>query len=124
MSADPTLARIMDTYKRAWEQRDPELVLTVFTEDATYHEDPFDQPMAGREAIRRYWQGATESQCDIRFTWRPIASDGELRVVEWEAEYTRAGSGKRVALRGIMLLTLRGDRIARFREYWHRRELN
>jgi ketosteroid isomerase-like protein len=122
MPADPTLARIMDAYKRAWEELDPALVVTVFTDDATYQEDPFSEPMAGREAIRAYWQGAADTQREVCFAWRPLLSAGALHLVEWDAAFTRTASGRRVELRGVMLLELRGGRIARFREFWHRRE--
>lgn len=122
MAADATLAQIMDTYRRAWEKLDPELALTLFTDDATYQEDPFAEPMAGREAIRAYWQGAANTQRDVHFSWRPLLSADALHAVEWEAQFTRTASGRRVELRGVMLLELRDGRIARFREFWHRRE--
>jgi uncharacterized protein (TIGR02246 family) len=114
------LQRILETYKRAWETRDPELVLTVFTEDATYQEDPFDAPMKGHDRIRDYWVNATAPHRDVRFEWQRVCAAGDLHVVEWKADFTR--SQRRVTLRGVMLLELRGARIARLREYWHRRD--
>ena len=120
--AGSLLARIMEDYRRAWETRDAGLVVSLFTEDATYHENPFGEPVVGHAGIRRYWEEATSGQQDIRFRWHPSASAGNLHAVEWEAEFTRAGSQRRVELRGVMLLELRGERIFRFREYWHRRE--
>ena len=29
--------------------------MRLFTADAAYHETPFDPPMTGSDAIRRYW---------------------------------------------------------------------
>lgn len=112
----------METYKRAWETRDAALVLSVFTEDAAYQESPFNPPLLGHAAIRRYWEEATGSHRDIDFRWQPLVSDGNLHVVEWSASFTRTTSGKLVELRGVMILELLGERIFRFREYWLRRD--
>ncbi len=116
------LQNIMETYRRAWETRNAARVLELFTEDATYQENPFGAPIVGHDAIRRYWEQATASHRDIRFHWRPVSHADSLHVVEWAAEFTRTDSGKRIELRGVMLLELRGERIFRFREYWLRRE--
>ena len=120
---DPVLWRIMEDYRRAWERRNAELLLTLFTEDATYHENPFNEPLAGHGAIREYWQRVVmKNQKDIRFRWRPVHSAGSEHTIEWEAEFVRSEPRQRVALRGMMFLTFSGDRIARLREYWHKRE--
>ncbi len=123
-TAEPnaSLARIMETYGHAWETRDAALVLEVFTEDATYQQDPFGAPMLGHAGIHRYWEEATRNHRDIRFRWQPISSTGSLYVVEWGAQFTRVDSGRCMELRGVMFIELRGERIFRFREYWHRRE--
>jgi uncharacterized protein (TIGR02246 family) len=120
----PALTRIMETYRRAWETRDAELILDIFSEDATYQENPFSEPLVGHEGIRRYWEQATGNHRDIRFRWRPAYSGESLHVLEWQAEFARTDSGRHVELRGVMLVELRGERIFRFREYWHRRENN
>ena len=116
------LSRIMNTYRRAWERREATLVLRVFTQDATYQENPFRAPFAGREAIGRYWKEATGRHRDVRFEWQAVCRSGVLHVVEWSVRFTRADSGKRRHLRGVMFLELRGKRVSRFREYWLSRE--
>lgn len=122
LAADPVLARLMSAYGRAWETRDAELVVSLFTEDATYHESPFNEPIRGHDGIRRYWQQATGPHRDVRFRWSPVFSSEGLHVMEWSSEYTRADSGRRFELRGVMILGLRGERIAHLREYWMRQE--
>jgi uncharacterized protein (TIGR02246 family) len=112
----------MENYRRAWETRDAALAASLFTADATYQENPFSEPFAGREAIRRYWEGATGLHREVRFRWKCVSSIGEAYVVEWEAEFTRGKPGRRFELRGVMLMELRGARIRRFREYWLRRD--
>jgi len=41
----------LDAYGRAWETRDPEAVVRLFTEDGTYQETPFVEPMAGSRRL-------------------------------------------------------------------------
>ena len=120
---DPVLRRIMEDYRRAWEHQDAADLLTLFSEDATYHENPFNEPLAAHAAIREYWQRATGNQKDIRFRWRHVHSAGDEHTIEWEAQFTRLEPAQLVELRGMMFLTLRGGRIARLREYWHKREM-
>jgi uncharacterized protein (TIGR02246 family) len=120
---DLVLWRIMEDYRRAWEHQDANLLLTLFTEDATYLENPFNEPLSGHHAIRQYWQQVvTTNQKDIRFRWRPVYSSENDHTIEWEAEFTRLKPSQRVELRGMMFLAFSGERIARLREYWHKRE--
>ena len=112
---------VMETYRLAWETHDAELAAGLFTEDATYQVDPFNTPLEGREAIRRYWEEATRPHRDVRFRWKLAASQGDVHVVEWQVEFTRADAG-RIELRGVMFIELAGERIFRFREYWLRRQ--
>jgi hypothetical protein len=46
---------VIETYIRAWVEQDPDLILTVFTETATYHERVLDEPIRDHAGIRKYW---------------------------------------------------------------------
>jgi len=118
----PLVSHIMEAYGRAWEIHDADLVLSLFTEDATYQENPFSEPMAGHAAIRRYWNEATGPHRDVKSRWDYAGSARDLHIVEWSASFHRADVNHRIELRGIMLLEFRGQRIFRFREYWVRRQ--
>ena len=76
------LTRTMETYGRAWQTHDAGLVITLFTEDATYQENPFGAPFNGHEAIGRYWREATSPHRDVAFTWTDLGAAGEMRMVE------------------------------------------
>ena len=39
-------------YRRAWIERDADAASRLFTEDATYREQPFQAPFVGRTAVR------------------------------------------------------------------------
>ena len=118
-----TFGSWLDAYGRAWETRDPESAATLFTEDATYHETPFDEPMRGRAAILEYWSDVPRSQGDIRFSYEILAASERGGVAHWGAEFLRLPARTRVRLDGILLAELDGDgSCTEFREWWHRRE--
>lgn len=110
---------VIDTYIRAWEQQDPALIVTIFTEDATYHERVLQEPIPGREAIRRYWQTkVVQSQANITCELLALYIDGDTAIAEWEAEFDDVAQGVRKRMREIAVLAFEGQRIAGLREYW------
>ena len=113
----------LDAYRRAWEGRDPDAAACLFTEDATYQETPFEEPMRGRAAIRAYWEGVPANQRQIKFESDVLAftAHGE-GLARWRASFVRISSGVLVELDGIFLVRLVEGRCTEFREWWHRRE--
>jgi ketosteroid isomerase-like protein len=111
----------MESYAQAWEKRDPELAAELFTEEATYQEDPFDEPLQGRAAIREYWQAATRYHRDVHMSWGEPVVVGELLIAEWRTKYSRLDTHKQHELRGIMLIEFEGELAKSLREYWLRR---
>lgn len=113
---------ILDKYKDAWEKRDPDLAVTMFTPDASYREDPFDKrPMRGLSEIREYWAQVPRLQKSISFKHGPVfhLEGSSVWGAEWEARYTKIGSGKQNQLRGVLFCEMKGRRVRRFWEYWH-----
>lgn len=113
---------ILAKYKRAWEKRNPDLAMELFTSDATYREDPFDSgPMRGLREIRDYWAEVPKFQKSIRFNYGPVFRLGSSKVwgTEWSARYTKVATGEKVRLRGVLFCELRGKNVRRFWEYWH-----
>ncbi len=97
-------------YKQAWEQRDPAHAAALFTDDAPYHEMPFDAPKAGRAGIRDYWATVTADQRNVDFKSQVVAVNGQTGVARWSASLTSAASGTRVELDGVFILTVRRQR--------------
>ena len=116
-------AEWLDAYKLAWESTDPRKAAALFTPDAVYEETPFDEPMRGLEAIRRYWQaGAQDAQRSIRFTYEIYTVDGDVGLCRWHCDFERVPSGERVELDGIFRCVFAPDGKCRhFQEWWHRR---
>jgi hypothetical protein len=110
---------VLGTYIRAWETQDPGLIVTIFTDTATYHERVLEDPIPGREAIRRYWQSkVVESQANITCELLNLYLDGTTVIAEWEAEFDDLAQGVRKRMREIAVLVFEGDLIASLREYW------
>ena len=110
---------VIDVYIKAWETQDADLILTIFTPEAMYHERVMEAPIPGRDAIRAYWQSkVVEAQANI--TCRPLSLylDGDTAIVEWEAEFDDVTQGLRKRMREIAVLTFEGFRVAGLREYW------
>jgi uncharacterized protein len=111
-------------YGRAWETGDPDAAVALFASDAAYYEVPFDEPMVGSEAIRRYWsEGAGQTQKDVRFEFRILSTAGRTGIAKWQASFERVPSGVKVGLDGILTAELdQSGRCRVFREWWHRVE--
>jgi len=114
----------LDSYGTAWEDRDPEAVIRLFAEDATYQETPFSLPMRGREAIRQYWSRAVLAyQEQARFGYEILAVAETTAIAHWWASFVRISSKTPVSLDGIFLLTFDAAGLCReLREWWVRKE--
>ena len=118
-----TAADLLDRYGQAWETFDGDSWTDVFTDDIEYHEDPFDPPMVGHNAVRAYLLEASERQQDVEFTVERHWVVVPTILAVWHASYVRRTDLARVRLAGFMTMEIAADgRIARFREWWHRRE--
>jgi len=112
---------VIDTYLRAWMTQDPELIVTIFTDDATYHERVLDEPIRTRAGIRDYWQTkVVDGQADIdaRLLSLYTATDGATVIAEWEATFDDVVQRQRKRMREVAILEFQGDQIASLREYW------
>ena len=116
----PAVETWLNRYKDAWEQRDPARAAALFTENAPYHETPFDAPKAGRRGIRDYWATVTADQRDVDFKSNVVAVTGRTAVARWSARLTAASSGARVELDGVFILSFDdGGLCKELREWWH-----
>ena len=107
-------------YGRAWEDRHPEAAAALFEETAEYYETPFESPFRGRDEIRRYWRGATNSQRDISFSHEILSVAASTGVARWSAEFSRIRTGQRVRLDGVFVLTFsKAGLCSVLREWWH-----
>ena len=110
---------VLDIYVRAWETQDPDLIVTIFTEGATYHERVLQAPIPDRDAIRAYWETkVVASQANIKCEVLNVYLDGSTAIAEWEAEFDDLAQQVRKRMREIAVLDFEGRRISALREYW------
>lgn len=113
----------LDAYGHAWETKDPEAAGKLFTEDASYRESPYGEPMRGREAIVEYWSHVPRTQDDVHFKYEIITLINEIAIAHWSASFIRIPSNVKVRLDGIFLLNFdESNRCRRLREWWMRHE--
>ncbi|MBP1641979.1 MAG: hypothetical protein H6Q03_648 [Acidobacteria bacterium] len=114
----------LEAYGRTWIEGDADGAARLFAADALYHETPFDEPLRGRDGIRRYWQeGAEQAQRDVRFHFRVEAVTGGLGLASWWARFERVPGGEQVELDGFLAAEFDEHGLCRnFREWWHRCE--
>lgn len=110
---------VIAVYIKAWEQQDPDLICTIFTPAATYHERVLADPIPDREAIRRYWETkVVGAQANITCRLVNLYLDGDTAIAEWLAEFDDMAQGVRKRMKEIAVLEFEGRQIASLREYW------
>jgi SnoaL-like domain len=113
------LADWIEGYRRAWAENDAELLLTLFTEDASYRSSPFREPNLGHDAIRGYWASAAGTQRDVDVRMGEPLVNGNIVAVEWWTTMLDAEDGE-LTLPGCLLLQFAPDgRCFDLREYWN-----
>jgi ketosteroid isomerase-like protein len=110
----------LQSYGKAWETRDAAAVTKLFTENATYHEMPFDTPKQGRAGIDEYWRGVTADQRDVQFKYEVISVAGNTGVAHWSAKFRAESTGATIELDGVFVLEFDSSGLCSgLREWWH-----
>ncbi len=113
-----TVIEWLDGYRVAWEQRDPEAAAALFTEDASYREQPYQEPFLGRVGVREYWTNVTATQSGVKFRYGTPVVNGNRAAAEWWV--TMQNGGADVTLAGEFMLTFDDSGLCSdLREYWH-----
>src|ERR1700757_4948408 len=112
---------ILATYIRAWETQDPDLICTIFTPAATYHERGPGEPIADRDAIRAYWEAkVVREQANItcELVQFYVDTERDTLIAEWEARFDDLVKGERKHMKEIAVLTFEAGLVSSLREYW------
>lgn len=116
MSID--VGKWLDGYRLAWENRDPDAAAALFSQDASYLEQPYAEPFLGREGVRSYWERVTATQEDVKVRYGTPVTLGNRAAVEWWV--TMRNGGMDVTLAGEFLLVFDEEgHVRTLREYWH-----
>ena len=103
--------KVIAVYMKAWREQDPDLIVTIFDQDATYHERVMeDITIAGRDAIRDYWKSKVVGAqaniiCGLLHTY--LDHDTDTAICEWVAEFDDVAQGVRKRMKEIAVLEFR-----------------
>lgn len=96
-------------YKRAVEERDVDAMVALFAPDAEYRSDPFEQALAGSNAIRAYWNDIAATQVHVEFDAERVWVAGRTVLGSWHAAHTHRETASRVRVRGFSTIELSDD---------------
>ncbi len=115
---------VLDVYIQAWTEQDPDLITTIFTGSASYHERVLEAPILGRDGIRTYWQTkVVGSQANIKCQLLNLYLDDTTAIAEWEAEFDDLAQKTRKRMREVAIIVFDGYLIESLREYWSSQEI-
>lgn len=110
--------RLIQIYGEAWEARDPELIASIFTEDATYN-DPKEPLNIGRDAIKQYWiSKVIGQQTDIKFNVKNIWVDGDVVIAEWHATFKDTVRNLLIEMDEVAIFGTKDGKFSSLREYY------
>lgn len=113
------IVEVLRIYGESWVTQNPNLIPSIFTEDATYQEGPFAVPMIGRAAIKAYWEKkVVAEQKDIHFRVTNILLCGNHVAAEWIADFVDLTKKEKVHLYEAAFLKFEGGYISSLRETW------
>jgi ketosteroid isomerase-like protein len=108
--------RWLAEYEAAWRAPGTEALAVIFTDDAGYRQSPYQEPVAGLDAIRRMWDDEREGPDEV-FTIATdiLAIDGPIAVVRAEVRY---GNPLRQEYRDLWIMQLGDDGRCNWFEEW------
>lgn len=111
---------LLNTYGKAWEKQDPDLILTIFTPDATYN-DPKEPENHGHAGVRAYWMSkVVGEEKNIKFkllnTW--VSGESADVIAEWYAEFIDTKRNVQIKMTEVAIFTTRGGKFSSLREYY------
>ena len=105
-------------YRKAWIERDPDAAAALFTDDATYQEQPYAEAYAGPQGVHDYWASVTATQANVELEYGTPLVLGDRTAVEWWV--TLVNAGVEITLAGEFMLRFDESGLCRdLREYWH-----
>jgi ketosteroid isomerase-like protein len=109
---------LLEAYGTAWEAFDGDAWVTIFTDDAEYHGDPFGAPLVGHNALRAAMLEAAGAQRDVDFTVERHWVSGSTVLAAWHASWTRRADGAAERVAGFLTADVASDgRISRLHEW-------
>lgn len=110
-------------YGRHSAENDARASAELFSEDARYYENPFEEPLVGKQAIRQYWEAGAANLDEKRSTYEILVVSGNQGVARWRSSFRSVKTGKRFELDCLFVAEFdEAGKCRAFREWWHIRE--
>jgi len=110
--------KLIKIYGKAWETKNPDLIVSIFTEEATYN-DPKEAENIGREAIKKYWEyKVVGEQDDIKFSLKNVWTDKDTVIAEWHATFRDVKRKLLIDMFEVAIFTVKGKKFSSLREYY------
>lgn len=116
----------LDRYVAAWLSYDRDEIGALFSDDVAYRYHPYDEPVAGRDAVVASWLGEVDSGDDgassrdepgtYEATYSPVAVDGDVVVATGTSRYRDTPDGPVVKVYDNCFV-IRFDDAGRCREF-------
>jgi ketosteroid isomerase-like protein len=102
-------------YERAWRSPGTDALRELFTEDATYLQSPYEDPVIGLEEIGAMWEREREGPDEVfEMSSEVFAVDSDRAVATVEVHY---GNAVRPDFRDVWLMRFEQGRCAHFEEW-------
>lgn len=111
----------LKSYGQAWEDKNIDKFVSLFSKNAEYYWTPFDLPKKGISEIADAVNSAVSTQSDIKFTFQVLAFANNTGICRWWCRFNRILSGSLIKLDGIFYCEFdRNHSCHIFREWWHK----
>ncbi|MEA2480495.1 MAG: hypothetical protein QOJ07_2417 [Thermoleophilaceae bacterium] len=124
------IERLAERYVAAWNGCDVDAMAQLLTDDIVWEDPALPEAAVGIPAVQEFMRTSFRAFPDLHFTEpepRQMAANGDLIYWSWSMTGTHRGpieppgfaaTGKRMAVDGVDLWTMRDGRIARYRAFY------
>lgn len=106
----------LDDYVGAWKSYDKAAIEALFSEDANYRYNPYDEPVKGRETIVANWLKNRDEPNTYSGAYKPVAVNGNTAVSRGNSLYYEA-DGKTLERQYDNIFMLKFDDEGRCQDY-------
>lgn len=109
---------LFERRRDAWLASDLDAYLALFAPDLVFQSPAHQQPL-DHAAFTMLVRSSAANLAPVLFEFTELAVHGETVLAEWRIAAVHRASGKRLEWWGMSRCTIRGGRIATWREYWN-----
>jgi ketosteroid isomerase-like protein len=120
MTTLSALSDWLDRYEQAWRNNDADQIRELFTDEAVYRWNPWDDDTAeGRDEIVQAWLEQPDDPDEWTLECEPLAVEGDLGVARCVTRYRATAKGPARVFHNLWLVTLTDDgRCSEYTEYY------